>query len=298
MTEVKAKDPENHSFEDEAGRARYLIGTPAHLLYGSACRPPIGASLFAPTEKNWIRAVEFCTLDLHSSAAQLENALAPRLIDIPELRNRIRVFRDRGHAGTLLSQCLTEYRGSDALVMAIPAGGVPVATTVGECLSLPVDVVTVSKITLPWNTEAGYGALAYDGTLRLNDALLARSNLDEAQIARDIERTRRKIDRRVRRLRADLPPPDVSNRTVIIVDDGLASGFTMRVAVEALTRQGATSIAIAVPTGHADVLSDFAAPAKVIYCANVRDSRSFAVADAYEHWSDVSEEEALGALAV
>ena len=95
-----------------------------------------------------------------------------RLTDLPDLRDRVRVFRDGGHAGRLLSEILGEYRHSDALVMAIPAGGVPVAVAVGKCLKLPVDVVVVSKITFPWNTETGYGALAFDGTLRLNDALL------------------------------------------------------------------------------------------------------------------------------
>ena len=219
-----------------------------------------------------------------------------RLIDLPDLRERVRVFRDRSHAGRLLSEILSEYRHSDALVMAIPAGGVPVAVVVGECLKRPVDVVVVSKITFPWNTEAGYGALAFDGTLRLNDALLARTSLNERQIAEDIEQTRQKIQRRVARMRRGLPPLDVVGRTLIVVDDGLASGFTMRVAVEALAQQGAASIAIAVPTGHADAVASFAAPVEAIYCANVRTGWSFAVADAYEHWSDVGEEEAAQAL--
>ncbi len=109
--------------------------------------------------------------------------VATRLIDIPELRDRNHVFRDRSHAGRLLSQILGEYRHRDALVLAIPAGGIPVAAAVGRCLNLPVDIAVVSKITFPWNTEAGYGALAFDGTLRLNDALLARTRLDKRQIA-------------------------------------------------------------------------------------------------------------------
>ena len=83
--------------------------------------------------------------------------VATRLIDIPELRDRNHVFRDRSHAGRLLSQILGEYRHRDALVLAIPAGGIPVAAAVGRCLNLPVDIAVVSKITFPWNTEAGYG---------------------------------------------------------------------------------------------------------------------------------------------
>ena len=222
--------------------------------------------------------------------------MSTKIIDLPELRDCVRVFQDRGHAGRLLSQMLAAYGHSDALVLAIPAGGIPVAVAIGKCLNLPVDVVVVSKITFPWNTEAGYGALAFDGTLRLNDALLARTDLSEKQIAKDVEQTRRKIERRVNRLRHGLEPLDVGERTLIVVDDGLASGFTMRVAVEALVQQGATSIVIAVPTGHAGAVTDLAASVQAVYCANVRMGWSFAVADAYEHWSDIDEEEAVRVL--
>lgn len=191
----------------------------------------------------------------------------------------------------VLSRILDGHRRGDSLVLAIPAGGVPVAAVIGECLRLPVDFAVVSKITLPWNSEAGYGAVAFDGTLRLNEALLARMPLGKREIAAGIEQTRRKVERRTARLRAGLPPLDVGGRSLIVVDDGLASGFTMRVAVEALARQNPASIAIAVPTGHTGGMSDFSAAVEAIYCANVRSGRSFAVADAYEHWSDVDEEE-------
>lgn len=219
-----------------------------------------------------------------------------RLIDIPELRNRVHVFEDRDHAGRMLARILDEYRDGDALILAIPAGGVPVAAAVGECLNLPVDVAVVSKITLPWNTEAGYGALAFDGTLRLNDALLARTGLGDAEIAAGIERTRDKVERRVASMRRGLPALDVVDRSLIVVDDGLASGFTMRVAIEALAMQGAKSIAVAVPTAHADAVEGLPTPVETVYCANVRSGWTFAVAGAYEKWSDVAEEEATKVL--
>jgi putative phosphoribosyl transferase len=218
------------------------------------------------------------------------------VIDVPELRNRTHVFRDRCDAGEVLAGILDEYRHGDALILAIPSGGIPVATAVGRCLDLPVDVAVVSKITFPWNTEAGYGALAFDGTLRLNESLLARTRLDKRQIEADIERTRAKVERRVAAMRRGRAPLHLVGRTLIVVDDGLASGLTMRVAVEALARDGAASIAVAVPTAHTDSLGDFSSPVECIYCANVRGGWSFAVADAYEHWSDVDEEEAVRAL--
>lgn len=230
------------------------------------------------------------------SATYLVIVMPTPIIENPELRDRTHVFRDRVHAGGVLSQILGEYGHGDALVLAIPAGGVPVAVVVGKCLNVPVDIAIVSKITFPWTTEAGYGALAFDGTLRLNEALLARTRLDEQQIAADIEQTRHKVERRIACMRPGLPSLDVAGRNLIVVDDGLASGVTMRVAVEALERRGAASIAIAVPTGHADALADCSTLVEAVYCANVRTGWSFAVADAYEHWSDVGEEEAAQAL--
>lgn len=219
-----------------------------------------------------------------------------RLVDIPELRDRTHVFEDRRHAGRVLSGILDQYRNGDALILAIPAGGVPVAAAVGECLNLSVDVAVVSKITLPWNTEAGYGALAFDGTLRLNDELIARVGLDDSEVAAGIEMTREKVARRVAVMRPGLPALEVAERDLIVIDDGLASGFTMGVATEALASLAAGSIAVAVPTAHADAVERLPASVQAVYCANVRTGWSFAVADAYRRWSDVAEEEAMSAL--
>ena len=220
----------------------------------------------------------------------------PRLIDRANLRDRIGVFRDRSHAGEVLAQMLETYRDSDTQVMAIPAGGVPVAAVISERLGLAMDVIVVSKITFAWNSEAGYGALAGDGTLRLNDALIAQSALDRRQVAADVERTRGKVERRVARLHGERPVPAIAGRSCLVVDDGLASGFTMRVAVESLSAQGAVSVAIAVPTAHADAVASVAPSVEAVYCPNVRGGWSFAVAEAYERWSDVTEEEALEML--
>jgi len=92
------------------------------------------------------------------------------VLELPALHNRLCVFHDRTLAGEVLADMLSTYRGSNALVFGIPAGGVPVAAVIARALALPLDVAVVSKLTLPWNTEAGYGALAFDGTLRLNES--------------------------------------------------------------------------------------------------------------------------------
>lgn len=221
---------------------------------------------------------------------------ATNIIERAELHNRTYVFRDREDASEVLSQMMEEYKGAPAIVMAIPAGGMPVAAGIANQLSLPLDVAVVSKITLPWNTEAGYGAVAFDGTVRLNDDLVKRLNLSEQQVEEDIVKTRAKVRRRITLFRGERPLPHLAERSVILVDDGLASGFTMYVAVEALHKASASQIVVAVPTGHSQAVQRIGAEVNRIYCANIRSGWSFAVADAYEHWSDVTEQDVLERL--
>ena len=159
--------------------------------------------------------------------------------DLPDLRDRTRVFAGRPEAGQVLAGMLGAYAGADAPVLAVPAGGVPVGAAVARELGLCLDVAVVSKVTLPWNTESGYGAVAFDGTVRLNEELLPRLGLTAEEVTEGIARTRRKVERRLRDLRGDRPWPPLADRPAILVDDGLASGFTMRVAVEAVRKVGA-----------------------------------------------------------
>jgi len=220
-----------------------------------------------------------------------------RLIELPALHNRLRVFRDRAHAAEVLAQMLVGYRAGGAIVLGIPAGGVPVAAEVARALALELDVAVVSKLTLPWNREAGYGALAFDGTLRLNEALVTHVGLGAAQIEDGVRATRARIERRLQRLRGARPFPELAGRTAIVVDDGLASGFTLLTAVAALRHQGATDIVVAVPTAHAESAAAVLAQVEVLYCANLREGLSFGVADAYQNWSDVDEDEVARLLA-
>ncbi len=101
------------------------------------------------------------------------------VIELPELRDKILVFRDRTQAGQVLAKMLQAFRQTDTLVMAIPSGGLPVAVVIAKELDLPLDVAVVSKITLPWDTEAGYGAVAFDGTMGFNEDLLSHLRLTE-----------------------------------------------------------------------------------------------------------------------
>jgi len=214
----------------------------------------------------------------------------------PYLHNRGPVFRDRFEAAHQLARLLTGYRGQDALVAGIPAGGIPIAVTLAEDLQLPLTVLVVSKITLPWNTESGYGAVAADGTSLLNDKMVQQAKLDQATISSGLEETTAKVQRRSEKFNAILGPANFEGKTVLIVDDGLASGFTMRVAIESARHLKAGRIIVAVPTGHATSVIDMAGRCDHVYCANVREGFRFAVAEAYEEWADVSESDAIGLI--
>lgn len=217
------------------------------------------------------------------------------IVELRELRNRVKVFRDREHAGEVLAGMLAEYRGTDTRVLGILAGGVPVAAAIGRALDLPLDVAVVSKITLPWNSEMGYGAVAFDGTVQLNDALIQNLGLAHRDVETGIARTREKVNSRLRRFRAE-PAAALAGHAVILVDDGLASGFTLLTAIAAVQHAQPARLWVAVPTGQGDSAQRIAAEVDALYCANVRTTHGFAVADAYERWSDVSEDDAFELL--
>lgn len=218
------------------------------------------------------------------------------VFDRPLMREKNHVFDDRKQAGEILGAMLQAFRGSNAILLGIPAGGLPVAMVIREKTGVELDVAVVSKITLPWNTEAGYGAVAFDGTVRLNKVMLADIRLSEEQILAGKENTSNKVNRRVKILRGDRPFPDLTGRPVLLVDDGLASGFTLMVAVDAVKKAGAASITVAVPTGHLESIQQIVKQVDIVYCPNIRSGMRFAVADAYKRWSDVTEEELLELL--
>ncbi len=221
------------------------------------------------------------------------------IIKREDLRSRTHVFRDRAHAGAVLAEMLASHfeNPPHAVVLAIPAGGVPVAAPIAERLALPLDLAVVSKITLPWNTEIGYGAVAFDGSVHLNDRLVCQCDLSEAQVEAGVARTREKVARRSADLREGRSYAAVSGADVVLVDDGLASGFTLRAAIAAVRAGGAATITIAVPTAHESAARAIADSVEAIYCPNVCAGHRFAVADAYEAWSDVDEETVRAILA-
>jgi predicted phosphoribosyltransferase len=200
-----------------------------------------------------------------------------------------RAFRDREAAGRRVAGLLKKYQGTDAVVLAIPAGGVPVAAAIAKELALQLHVTPVSKVLFPWTTEGGYGAVAFDGSVWIDQAAVDNFGLKAEQIAKATADARAKVERRnarFSRLKIDL-----QGKTVILVDDGVAAGSTMRTAIAALRNQGARTIVVAVPTAHDRSLDKLRALADEIACADIRGGTSFAVADAYEEWRDLSDDE-------
>ena len=219
--------------------------------------------------------------------------LPENVVEMTELRNRAAVFRDREHAGEIMAGMLNRYTGTRAILFAVPSGGVPVAAVMAGRLRLRLEVAVVSKITMPWNTEAGYGAVAFDGSVLLNRGVLSRIGLTKEQIEEGRRSTLEKVERRLRIFHGDRPLPDLDATTAILVDDGLASGFTMLAAIGALRGIGGRDVIVAVPTASAMAVELVAPAVESLYCANFRGGSSFAVAAAYKKWEDVEEEDAV-----
>jgi len=220
-----------------------------------------------------------------------------KLIEDPALRNRTQVFADRTDAGRRLAGFLDGYRGTDVGLFAIPAGGVPVAIEIARTLAIPLDLIIVRKIQLPWTTEAGFGALDPGGQAIFNEDLIRRMSLSHADIDAQVKKTATGLAQREKRLRRGKPYALLSGRPALVVDDGLASGYTMRAAVGFLKAQGAGKISVAVPTASEYTVRDLLPLVDELYCLNVRGGYSFAVAEAYENWYDLTEDEVLKILA-
>jgi len=217
--------------------------------------------------------------------------VAHAIIDRADLRELVHVFADRAAAGRALAELLASLSVRAPLVLAVPAGGVPVAAEICRRHGWPLDFAVVSKITPAWNSEVGYGAVAFDGSARIDEHLVAQLGVPLDEIAAGTARARAKVERRLRALRGGRPAPELRGRTVILVDDGVASGTTARVAINALRQQCPERLVLAVPTAHQQAAETLARVVDVLVCANLRSGPGFAVADAYAEWHDVSEPE-------
>lgn len=213
--------------------------------------------------------------------------------EFEKYHNASRIFRDRIHAGKLLGEMMKPGYGPEDMVIAIPAGGVPVGMAVAGELRCPFDMVIVRKLKIPGNPEAGFGAMTTEGSLFLNEPLMHQLDLNPEQVDREAKRVKTELEARNRALRGNKPLPDIKEKKVIIVDDGLASGYTMLAAIHLMKKNNASEVTVAVPTAPLRTIESIEESVDHIYCANIREVLQFAVADAYQNWRDLTEEEVL-----
>jgi putative phosphoribosyl transferase len=200
-------------------------------------------------------------------------------------------FRDRREAGQLLARQLTQYQDrEDVVVLALPRGGVPVAFEIARGLQAPLDVFVVRKLGVPWQPELAMGAIAGRGTEVLNRDVVTAYNIPRHVIRAVAERERIELQRRLQQYRGDRPFPDLIGRTVILVDDGLATGSSMRAAVNALKEEHPRSIIVAVPIAAARTCEELRVEVNDIICLHT--PRDFsAVGQWYEDFSQTTDEE-------
>jgi predicted phosphoribosyltransferase len=206
------------------------------------------------------------------------------------------MFRDRVEAGDVLAERLRHYAGRpDVLVLALPRGGVPVAARVADALGAPLDVFVVRKLGVPGHEELAMGAIASGGVRVVNQQVVGRLGLDEAVLDRVAEAEGRELERRERSYREGRGPPDLAGRAVILVDDGLATGSTMRAAVAAARLLDPARVVVAVPTAPASTCQQLRGEADEVICATT--PRPFrAVGYSYRSFPQTADEEVTAIL--
>jgi len=177
-------------------------------------------------------------------------------------------FADRAHAGRFLAGKLRAYENrGDVLVLALPRGGVPVGYEVARGLNVPLDVFLVRKLGVPWHPELAMGAIATGGVRVLNPSVVRELGITDADIDAVAAREQRELERREAMYRGSGPAPQVAGRIIILIDDGLATGSTMRAAVEAIRLQHPAKVVVAVPVASADVCEAISREADEVVCA-------------------------------
>ncbi|MBN2156993.1 MAG: phosphoribosyltransferase [Candidatus Lokiarchaeota archaeon] len=215
-------------------------------------------------------------------------------------------FTDRTDAGRKLSSLFTKETKplSDMIICAIPNGGVPIAISLAESLNINrVYVYLARKIQFPWTTEAGFGAVTIDGDTIYNQIFIQTGYINQNAIEKQTEKALQELKKRAEVFEKHLLPANLKNKEIFLIDDGLASGITMKTAIMSIVKRNPNRITVAVPTAHARTVQHFEQLANEssdinlrIICLDIRAGKSFAVADAYKYWKDENSEEVLQLL--
>jgi putative phosphoribosyl transferase len=205
------------------------------------------------------------------------------------------MFKDRSDAGRQLASRLARYTALEPVVVGLPRGGLPVAAEVADRLGAPLDIIVVRKIGLPWQPELGIGAVAEGGIRVLNDVLVEEVGIEPIELEAATARERVELARRVHRYRGERSAVPVDGRVVIVVDDGLATGYTARAAIEAIRRGGARRVILAVPVAPEDSVAAMRGVADEVMVVDTP-PRFFAIGDFYEDFAQTSDEEVVSLL--
>jgi predicted phosphoribosyltransferase len=200
-------------------------------------------------------------------------------------------FRNRSEAGQLLARALEQYKNrADVLVLALPRGGVPVGYEVAKALNAPLDVFIVRKLGVPGHEELAMGAIATGGIRVLSYSVIEQLKIPESVIDHVASREEEELRRREHSYRGMNPLPNISDKIVILVDDGLATGSTMKAAISALRQQNPKKIVVAVPTAPSDTCEALKGEADEVFCAATPEP-FYAVGLWYENFAQTTDEE-------
>lgn len=204
-------------------------------------------------------------------------------------------FADRSEAGRELALRLTHLRGHDPIVLALPRGGLPVAHEIARALHAPLDVLIVRKLGVPWHPELAMGAVAAGGVRVLNRDVIAETGVTEADLEAVTARELAEVDRRERVYRAGHPAPTLRGRTVVLVDDGIATGATARAAIAVVRAQKPLSLVLAVPVVQASAALDLSRDVDEVACV-LAPRELFAIGAWYESFPQLTDDEVRATL--
>ncbi len=206
-----------------------------------------------------------------------------------------RIFTDRYDAGLALAPLLRPYTADDLLVLGLPRGGVPVAWEVAHALNAPLDIYLVRKLGVPGHTELAMGAIASGGVRVLNHQFITQFGVPDHLVREVTRREQQELERQERAFRGDRPEPVITGRTIIVVDDGLATGSTMLAAVSALRTGHPARITVAVPVGAADTCAELKRVADDCICASTPEP-FYGVGDWYLDFTQTTDDEVRALL--